>query len=54
MQNAFIPLEAKDLTKEYSICKILLLLDFFLKYNQVPFNLYSKNITTFSMLIKLL
>ena len=47
-RNAFIPPRAEEFSKDFGICKALLLLNFFNGYDQVPLDVKSRDFITFA------
>jgi hypothetical protein len=53
IRDTFIPLVVDEFVEEFTIYKILSLLDFFLGYDQVKLNERSRDMMTFVILIRL-
>ena len=49
-----LPLYADEFFEEFARCKVISLIDFFSNYNQLEFNIESRNLIAFVIFLKLL
>jgi len=54
IRDANLPLYANEFSKEFAGCKVISLVDFFFRYNQLELDIESRNLTAFIIPLGLL